>query len=97
MQHERGEWQISRVYSTLSRPEPALYHAQKCLEICQENNLKTFELAFAYEAMTRAYGVAGNEEKQAKYHSLAREAGERIEDEANREYFMGELESVGTP
>ena len=27
----RGEWQISRVYATLGRSEPALYHARRCL------------------------------------------------------------------
>src|SRR5436853_3399633 len=30
-----GEWQISRVYAALDRPEPSLFHAQRCLEICQ--------------------------------------------------------------
>ena len=28
----RGEWQISRVYATLGRGEPALFHAQRCLD-----------------------------------------------------------------
>src|SRR5436853_176961 len=27
-----GEWQISRVYAVLRRPEPALYHAQRALQ-----------------------------------------------------------------
>ena len=27
----RGEWQVSRVYTVLERPEPALYHAHRCL------------------------------------------------------------------
>jgi len=41
----RGEWQISRVYSVLKRAEPAIYHALRCLEICQENNIGDFDLA----------------------------------------------------
>ena len=30
----RGEWLCSRVYVLLGRGEPALHHAQRCLEIC---------------------------------------------------------------
>src|SRR5690348_9600463 len=33
----RAEWQVSRVYTVLGRSEPALFHARKCLEICQAN------------------------------------------------------------
>ena len=32
----RGEWQISRVYMVLGRAEPAIWHAQRCLEHCEE-------------------------------------------------------------
>src|SRR4029077_2072612 len=33
----RGEWQISRVYTVLGRPEPAIWHARRCLEHCETN------------------------------------------------------------
>jgi hypothetical protein len=33
----RGEWQCSRVYAVLGRPEPAVAHAQRCLEIVEES------------------------------------------------------------
>ena len=29
----RGEWQCSRVYTTLGRAEPALWHARRCLDV----------------------------------------------------------------
>jgi hypothetical protein len=41
----RGEWQISRVYSILQRFESALYHAQRCVDHCAENELGAFDLA----------------------------------------------------
>jgi len=91
---ERGEWQISRVYSVLGRSEPALYHARLCLKICEENEIGDFDIAFANEAMTRAYAVAGDKEKQAKYYAKAKEAGEKIEDQGNKEYFLDELKSI---
>lgn len=94
LQFERGEWQISRVYSVLGRSEPALYHAKLCLETCKENDIADFDIAFAYEAMARAYTVAGDEENYEKYRDKAEKAGEEIEDKGNRDYFMGELNSI---
>ena len=92
----RGDWQISRVYSVLGRSEAALYHAQLCLSICKENDIGDFDLAFAYEALARAYAVAGDKSNSDKYFAKAREAGEKIEDQGNRDYFLGELNSIET-
>ncbi|MBN1483387.1 MAG: hypothetical protein JXA37_01585 [Chloroflexia bacterium] len=91
---ERGEWQISRVYAVLGRPEPALYHARRCLQRCQEHGLGDFDLAFAYEALARAHAVAGHPAEREKYLQLARGAGEQIGDKGNREYFFSELEGI---
>jgi hypothetical protein len=58
------------------------------------NEISDFDLAFAYEALSRAYAVAGEGDKSREYIELAQAAGEQIEDEGNREYFMGELSAV---
>ncbi len=94
VEFERGEWQISRVYAVLSRPQPTLYHATRCLEICTENEIKDFDIAFAYEAMARAYAVAGEESEREQYIGLAKKAGEQIEDKDSRDMFFSELETV---
>ena len=94
LEFERGEWQISRVYSVLKRPQPALHHARRCLEICQANGIGDFDLAFAYEALARAYAVAGEATTSQEFVSLAEKAAEAIEDEGNREYTRSELASV---
>jgi hypothetical protein len=91
---ERGEWQISRAYSVLKRSEPALYHAKRCLEICKENNIRDFDIAFAYEAMARACAIAGNKIECEKYTKLAREAGEQIKKKEDRDYFFSELKTI---
>ena len=90
----RGEWQISRVYATLNRVEPCLYHAGRCLKITLENDLKDFDLAFAYEAMARACSLAQDEVETAKYITLAQEAGAEIEKEGDRDYFFSELRTI---
>ena len=94
LQFERGEWQISRVYSVLRRSEPALYHAELCLSICKENDIGDFDIAFAYEAMARAYAVAKDKSNAEKYITKAREAGEKIEDQGNKDYFLDELNTI---
>lgn len=91
---ERGEWQISRVYAVLGRAEPALFHAQTCLAICQGHGYGDFDLAFAYEAMARAHAVTGNAAERARYLKLAQEAGQQIAEEDDRRYFMAELEKI---
>jgi tetratricopeptide (TPR) repeat protein len=96
LEWERGEWQISRVYAVLNRPEAAIRHAQRCLALCEENSIGDFDLAFAYEGLARAYAVAGNAAESRQYVELARQAGERIEDEGNRTYFFGELVTVSS-
>jgi hypothetical protein len=87
LQFERGEWQISRVYAVLNRPYAAKYHAQRCLDICTANQIGDFDLAFAYEALARAYAVAGNAERSREYVRLAEQAAEQVESEDNRDYF----------
>jgi hypothetical protein len=83
----RGEWQISRVYTVLKRAEPAIAHAKRCLEICEQNGIADWDLAYAYEALARAYETAHNETDATKFKKLARAAGDRISEAEDREHF----------
>ena len=91
---ERSDWQLSRVYALLDRPEASLYHAQRCLEVCQSEGIGDFDLAFAYEAMARANVVGVKHEEAARYLEMARKAGVEIEKKNDRDYFFNELEGV---
>ncbi len=90
---ERGEWQLSRVYSVLNRPQPALHHSRRCLDICTENNIGDFDIAFAHEAVARASACAGNKSDFEKHFQLAEEAGEKIKRNDEKKHFFTELES----
>jgi hypothetical protein len=94
LEFERGEWQISRVYAVLNRPQGAIYHAQRCLTLCEANGIADFDLAFAYEALARAHAVADDAAQSQEYRALAEQAAGQIEDEGNREYFLSELATV---
>ena len=91
---ERGEWQVSRVYSVLGRSEPAIYHARRCLELCQAHNIADWDLAFAYEALARAALVAGDRAACAEYLAQARAAAESIADAEDREHLHEELATI---
>ena len=91
---QRGEWMISHVYAALRRVESCLYHANRCLEITLENDIKDFDLAFAYEAMARGFDIAGNEVETAKYLTHAKQAVDQIKDAGDRKYFLSQLESI---
>jgi DMSO reductase anchor subunit len=88
----RGEWQCSRMYTVLGRADAALWHAQRCLEICTQNRIGDWDLAYAYEALARAYGLAGEADESAHFLDLAR-AVEIAEDE-DREHLLDDLETI---
>jgi hypothetical protein len=90
----RGEWQCSRVYSVLGRGEPAIHHARRCLEICEEHGIGDWDIAFAYEALARAYAAAGDADEAGRYRDLARKAGDAIADEEDREIFEADFATL---
>jgi hypothetical protein len=87
----RSNWQIARVYAVLGRAEPALYHAQRCLDICLEHGIHDWDLAFAHEALARAHKLAGDDDEVRRRVELAREVA--IADDEDREHLE---EALGT-
>jgi hypothetical protein len=83
----RGEWQCARVYTVLGRAEPAIHHARRCLELCEANGIGDWDLAFAHEALARAFSLAGDLEQAERHKRLARAAGDAIADPEDREHF----------
>lgn len=89
-----GEWQISHVYAVLRRPEPALYHAERCLGICRANKVGDFPLAFAYEALARAAAIAGDWKERDRCVRLAEAAGKKIREDDDRDLFFRDIATV---
>jgi tetratricopeptide (TPR) repeat protein len=90
----RGEWQISRVYTVLGRPEPALHHARRVLDICLENGIGDWDLAFAYEALARASAVAGDADQARGYTDQALAAAKEIAEDGERAIVLADLETI---
>ncbi len=90
----RGEWQCSRVYAVLRRPEPCLHHARRVLEICEEHGIGDWDLAFAHEAIARAHAVAGDLDEARRAVGRACEAAENIADPEDRALLLADLETI---
>ncbi|MBD3408001.1 MAG: hypothetical protein GF411_17910 [Candidatus Lokiarchaeota archaeon] len=91
----RGEWQISRVYALLELPKAAMYHANRSLEICEENGIGDFDLSFAYEALARAHSLIDRDADDfKKYFELAKKSAKQIEKEGNKKYLLSELDTI---
>jgi DNA-binding transcriptional MerR regulator len=90
----RGEWQCSRVYAVLGRSEPCLHHASRVLEICQEHGIADFDIAFAYEALARGYGVSGDFERARAMVELALGTIDGIADDQDRAIVLADLETI---
>jgi hypothetical protein len=90
----RGEWQVSRVYAVLGRGEPALWHAQRCLDLCTEHGFVDWDLAYAHEAMARAYAVLGDADAVARHLAAAREV--EIAEDDDRELVEKDLATIAT-
>jgi hypothetical protein len=54
----RGEWLCARVYATLGRSEPALWHARRCIQLASP--IGDWDLAAGFEELARAHAVAGD-------------------------------------
>jgi DNA-binding transcriptional MerR regulator len=85
----RGEWQCARVYSVLGRGEPALWHANRCLELVdaatKAGEADDWDYPAACEAMSRASAAAGDRTNAQAWRDRAKAALEQIENPADRE------------
>ncbi len=91
----RGEWQCSRVYAVLRRAEPSMWHARRCLAICEEHGIGDWDIAAAQEAMARASLVAGDDAAAREWLGRARASCATITDEEDRRIIESDLETLG--
>jgi tetratricopeptide (TPR) repeat protein len=89
-----GEWQCARVYAVLGRFEPALHHAQRCLDLATVNNLEPFDIGAAHEALARAYLVGHDAAQAAEHKALAQELSDRITDPEDKAILDADLATL---
>jgi hypothetical protein len=92
----RSEWQCSRVNAILGRPEAALAHAQRCLELVESEPeaMEEFDLPAAYEALARAQVVAGDLGEARRYRELGVAETAKIADEEDRRIMEADYATI---
>ena len=88
-----GEWQVSRVYSVLGFPQPALYHATICLAITEHDEMKGFLMGCAHEGMARALALT-DKQTAAVHYKNAVEILSSIDDPEDAEILRSDLASI---
>jgi DNA-binding transcriptional MerR regulator len=92
----RSEWLCSRVYSILGRPEPALQHARRCLELVESapEEMEDWDIAGAREALARAHLAAGETDEARRHYELARADTAKIADPEDRKHIEADLDAL---
>ena len=93
VRHQRGEWLLARVYAVLGEGNLALKHAHRCYELLEGNKsqMEDFDIAFAFEAVARAFAVGGDPVGAKRYIDMAQKAGEAIKGKEDRDVFFAEF------
>ena len=93
----RSHWLCSHVYAVVGRPEPALYHAERCLSVVlsEPDNMEEFDLPVAYEALGRAHAVAGNTDDARRFVELGLAETGKIADADDREQLEAQFAEIG--
>lgn len=94
----RGQWQIARVYSTLGRGEPALWHARRCLDLAEAavkaGVADDWDIPAALEGLARAEAVSGNRAAAEVTRARAQAALNGIADPEDRQIIEQDLAST---
>jgi|tagenome__1003787_1003787.scaffolds.fasta_scaffold20923281_2 hypothetical protein len=90
----RGEWQLSRVYLTVGRQEPALVHAHLALQLSEEHHLDAFDRAYAHEANARAQAEGGRRGAARRHLVEARRLLDAIDDPEHRALLEADLATI---
>ena len=77
------------------RAEPALWHANRCLALCEEHGIADWDIAFAHEAVARALSVAGDRDGARAEVARARELATEIAEDEDRELLLSDLQTIG--
>ncbi|WP_144550050.1 hypothetical protein [Bacillus sp. X1(2014)] len=89
-----GYWQLSRVYATAGLGERALYYAERCLSVSLENEIDPFYIGYAYEALSRANALLGQNDGLIEQAEKAMEYAKEVVDEGSKEMLIKDLEEI---
>jgi hypothetical protein len=72
-----------------------MWHARRCLAICDEHGIADWDIAAAYEALARAALVASHPTEAARWAAAARTALAAVADADDPELIEQDLTALG--
>lgn len=93
-QFQASQWQLSKVYLLTGDAKLALKHAKECFRICEENDIKDFNISFAYEALAHAYKLLGDIKNLELNKEKAYKSLDNIEKADDKDYTKSQLELI---
>jgi hypothetical protein len=61
------------------------------MQVCEDNGIGDFDLAYAYEAMARVASVSGDRSGTDQWRARATRAGDEIADSEDKALFLTDL------
>ena len=84
---QRGTWLISHVYAVMGDGRSALDYAKETWRLTEKYKFKDFDLAYANEAMARAYASLKNIDACSEWKKQAEKTGRLIAEVEDKKYF----------
>jgi lipoprotein NlpI len=91
---------ITRVFAHMKKGEPAMKYGKMMLELAKKaekedkDKWASFDMPFVYEAMAKAYAVAGKKDDCANYKKMAQDLTDKLEDKQDQEICQGEIDKI---
>ncbi len=87
-------WQLSRVYSVAGRPDEALRHGVRALEIAMRAGTGAFYVGYGHEAVARAAAALGDSDTAALHLGAARDLLSSISGLDERHTLKSDLDAI---
>jgi len=88
-----GCWQLSRVYTLVGEADNAIKYGRLCLDHSKKDGVAVVFLGYAYEALARAYALAGDGEKKEAFMKKAIQIAEGLSSD-DKAQLQGDLETI---
>jgi tetratricopeptide (TPR) repeat protein len=85
---ERAEYLLATVHNRLSRPDQALEHAARAIEVIQANGEEVVDEAFINLAMAKSFHLRNDREHYDRAMARAQELADDFKDEGLRTWFI---------
>ena len=90
----RADVTLAHVLSLLGRGTLAMECARRCLDYFENHPAEDWDLAFAHAELAYAAAVSGDRDLHREHYARAKELGEAIQEDEDRQVFLEEFTRI---